>query len=234
VCTTIMSDEKRKKTTATSTTKSIQAKTVTDDDVRPLDDYEQSVTWSVFFYWILPVLVIACMTRFAADPDAAVGLGIGLQPTDGSRIPTPTPPVINNAKPPSSYPTSAENIHTLLPTPQRPEKKPKPVPALIADKPSSYIDTVQAINNRRLDWENADDDDTTTYSTTTSSDNTNSNGATVENKNSNSNNNRDPNRMERPPRGPSSDPVRTQLREKIDDLRSEHEVCNVIMTTKQN
>jgi hypothetical protein len=237
-----MSDEKRKKTTVTSATKSIQAKTVTDDDVPPLDDYEPSVTWSVFVYWILPVLVIACMTRFAADPDAAVGLGIGRKPIDGSRIPTPTPPVINNAKPPSSYPTSAENIHTLSPTPQRPKKKLTPVPALIADKPSSYIDTVQAINNRRLDWEKSDTDDsgsqsTTTYSTTTSSDNTNSDGATVENKNSNSNsnnNNKESNRMERPPRGPSSDPVRTQLREKIDDLRSEHEVCNVIMATEQN
>lgn len=232
-----MSDEERKKTTATSTTKSTQAKTVTDDDVTPSPfEYETSVTWSVFVYWILPVLIIACMTRFAADPDAAAGLGIGRQSTDGSTIPTPTPPVTNNAKPPSSYPTTADTgIHTLSPTPQKPKKKVTPVPALIADKPSSYIDIVQAINNRRLDWENADADDSGSQSTTTTStDNTNSNGATVENKNRNSNNNKESIKMERPPRGPSSDPVRTQLREKIDDLRSDHEVCNVIMMTKQN
>jgi len=159
------------------------------------------------------------MTRFAADPDAASGLGIGRQDHDStdSRIPATPTPTVTNVKPPSSSPTPADIPTLSSTTPQRPKKKTIPVPTMLANKPSSYIETVQAINKRRLDWDNA--------GASSSYDNINSDVPETNGKNDidNSNKNNKKSATERPQRGASSDPIRKKLLEKIYDLRADHE-----------
>ena len=231
-----MSDEEKKKTRAVNSNT-----VVTDEDVLPsssfIDDYyEPSVTLSVFVYWILPILVIAFMTRFVVDPDAAIGIGIGGSSSSSSRIPVIDKPTATATQPPSSLPTTTNTyantnteMPTLSPTPKRPKRKPTPVPTLVAEKPSSYIEAMQAINRRRLVWEDTDTDDMSggsgsgSKSAASSSTSTNNN-----NKNNKANKNKQ-SAPERPPRGASTDPVRTQLREKIDELREDHEVCIIII-----
>ncbi len=186
---------------------------VTDENVfSSFDDYEPSVTWSVFVFWILPILAIACMSRFLVDPHAAIGFGLGKEVDE-----TPHKPVIK-PQPPSTVPT-APTTPTIQPTPQRPKKKSTPVPTLAADKPSSYIEAVQAIDRRRLNWEETDASAMGAYasaatdkpkaSTTTSSTSTKPKA-----------------RPDKPIRGASSDPVRSQLLARIDELRDIHEVCS--------
>jgi len=165
------------------------------------------------------------MTRFVVDPDAAIGIGIG-GGGSSSRIPViDDKPTATVTQPPSSLPTTTNNdantkteTPSFSPTPERPKRAPTPVPTLVANKPTSYVKAMQAIYRRRLVWENTDTDDMGGGSDSDSGSDSSKPAAST----STSTNDNAP---ERPPRGASTDPVRTQLREKIDELREDHEVC---------
>ncbi len=209
-----MGDKKKKK-------KSVE---VTDENVfSSFDDYEPSVTWAVFLYWILPVLVIACTSRFLVDPHAASGIGLANEPQDPPR--RQREPLVQ--KPPTTLPTTAPSATTttptattptMQPTPERPKKKSSPVPTLVAEKPSSYIEAVQAIGRRRLDWDETDSSAMGAYASSTTTENNNKEAPKATTASSK------PKPSERPVRGASSDPVRNQLLAKIDELRDIHEV----------
>ena len=181
---------------------------VSDENVfSSFDDYEPSVTWAVFVYWILPVLLIGFLSRFLVDPHATSGLGIGQDPDE---IKVPVRPAIQpTPKPPTTVPTTPN----IAPTPQRPKRKPTPIPTLVAEKPSSYIEAVQGITRRRLNWEETDSSAMGAYAATAKPD-----------KPKASRQEKPKESPEKPIRGASSDPVRNQLLSKIDELRGIHGV----------
>lgn len=183
---------------------------VTDANVfSSFDDYEPSVTGAVFVYWILPVLAIAFLTRFLVDPYAASGLGIGAIP-DETQIP---PKQTIHSKPQGQPPTTVPTTPSVAPTPQRPKRKETPLPTLVLEKPTSYIEAVQGITRRRLNWEETDSSTMGDYAKA-KPDKPKSASAAARSK-------ADP---EKPVRGASSDPVRNQRLARIDDLRQSHEV----------
>ena len=205
-----MSDKKKKKRTVE----------VTDENVfSSFDDYEPSVTWSVFVYWILPVLAIAFMSRFLVDPHAASGWRIGEDP---ERTKSPHKPVITTTATQSQPPTTVPTTPTIAPTPQRPKRKVTPVPTLVAEKPSSYIQAVQGISRRRLNWEETDASAMGDYS---SAKNDRPKSATTTSS-SNTIKQKPRSVIEDPVRGASSDPVRNQLLANIDELRDIHVVSS--------
>ena len=115
-----------------------------------------------------------------------------------------------NIRPSPSFPTMPAKMPTIPPSSRPSKKKPTPVPMYFVDKPSSYIDAVQAINKRRLDWDNTDSSSLLSNNESPDTDNTMPNAATsgkTENM-----------------RSPSSDPIRSQLRDRIDELRNDHVV----------
>ena len=185
--------------------------TVTDENAfsSSFDDYEPSVTLSVFVYWILPVLVISFASRFLVDPYAGSGFGIGednpdLNPRPPVPVPVPVP------QPPTSVPTTP----VISPSPVRPKKKDVALPPYVADKPSSYIEVVKAIGRRRLKWEDTDASAMDGYGTDDSVFETDG---------------REEIRHETPqtppPRGASSDPVRNKILEDIEERRNAYKVC---------
>jgi hypothetical protein len=109
---------------------------------------------------------------------------------------------------------------------------------LIADKPTNYIEVVQAIKRRRLDWENTDADPMTTHSNDgggaspqygNSRDDDYDDSSLVTNKESNE---EKKSQMKEPPRGASSDPVRNQMLQRIDQLRVDYEVSLLHCSSK--
>jgi hypothetical protein len=112
------------------------------------------------------------------------------------------------------------NTPTISPTPKRPKRKPTPIPTFVSDKPSSYIEAVEAITRRRLNWDDVDSSDMTKPPPA-------SNDKPKSTTSSRGNSNPAP---EKPPRGASSDPVRNQMRGRIDQLRSAHKVCPLSTT----
>jgi hypothetical protein len=209
---------------------------VTDEDVIR---YEPSVTLSIFVCWILPVLVIAVMTRFAVDREATFNfppsrpIAVDLSKNNNDRHPAPAP----SAQPQPQQQQSEKP----KPTAKRPKKKEEPPPTLIADKPTGYIEVVQAIKRRRLDWESTDADPIVTfsdddaggalgYSASEHEDDASSSSYSSFSSESSSSNERRA-KMKEPPRGASSDPVRMQHLEKIDHLRSEHKVKRIYRTS---
>ena len=187
-----MSDHEKRK-------KKEKERTVTDEKIlSSFDDYEPSVTLSVFLYWILPILLITCTSRFLVDPEAKSGLWIGDNAVKNSGKPG------TMTQPPSSVPTKP----TIAPKPQKPKRKPTPVPTLVLEKPTAYIEAVQAIARRRLNWEETDSSTMENYG----SDDTEETRKEAQSE------------PEQPSRGPSTDPVRKQIFEKIDSLRDAHKV----------
>ncbi|VEU40433.1 unnamed protein product [Pseudo-nitzschia multistriata] len=204
-----------------------------------------SVTLSVFLYWVLPVLVIACSTRFLVDPGAAAGLGLGGgsppvvpapptgSPEAASPLPSPLP------APPSSLPT----VPSLSPSSvEKPKRKQTPVPTLVAEKPTAYADAVRAIARRRLDWSNVDSNPMEGYPSGperkagsgsgsgpgaggggSSNKNTDNSGARTRSCRGGGDAKPPPAGSRGVPRGASMDPVRIKLVEKIDALRARHE-----------
>jgi tetratricopeptide (TPR) repeat protein len=165
------------------------ASIVSTDEDSAGSQYSPSVTWAIFITWILPVLLLATVTRFAVDPDGAslrlVGAKKGVRPIH-LQAPAPAP-----------VPTPS------LEKPKRPKRQETPVPTLIANKPSGYVEVVQAIEKRRLNWETTDADPMKGF---------------VKKEQTPKQDMSPP-----PPRGASSDPVRQQLLESIDQRRREHE-----------
>jgi hypothetical protein len=88
---------------------------------------EPSVSISVFVYWIVPVMLIAALTRFVVDtgpafrplPSKPMSLSF-----DDVKSTTPTPQ------------PSAANIP--ISTDKAPRKSPSEMPSLLTDKPTSY------------------------------------------------------------------------------------------------
>ena len=201
-----MTDESGKKKTVPANV--TVAVAVSDENVISFDDYEPSVTLSVFVYWILPILVISGMSRFLVDPLATTGLGLNDIP-DPDLVPG-QPPIIK----PIPQPT------VMSPTPVPPPKKPVPLPLHVVDKPTSYKDAIKAISRRRLDWEKTDASTMTGYGDEGDS----SSDFTAETTDS-------PPPKAQPPNkqhsgyGASTDPVRNMKMAKIDELRDAHQVC---------
>jgi hypothetical protein len=197
-------------------------KTVTDED--GLHHYEPSVTISVFVTWILPVLLIAILTRFAVDKDAMDATLL--------RPPPPKPIQIDLSSSGPPHPSSSSSAKKREKKKNRPSKVPTPVPTLVADKPSGYIEVVQEIRRRRLDWGATDTGSSSHRPSASPSQNAAGGEATHEQtphakKSETSAGARSggvkPKRRE-PSRGASSDPVRLQLRGRIDQMRMESQV----------
>jgi hypothetical protein len=216
-------DEKLSTNTATI----LAEKTVTDED----DDflpYEPSVSTSVFVTWILPVLLIAIFTRFAVDKDVMASMT-----TLRHLPPRPVNIDLNSDPAPtslSSLPSSSINLATTTKKKKK-NKAPTPVPTLIADKPSSYIETVQAISRRRLDWEATDKGAVNPPSATTTIKDSGKPPTESSNSSSSSGSSNAKPAMKEPARGASSDPVRVQVKEKIDRLRVESQVSQTYFVT---
>lgn len=193
-----------------SAASTLAERTVTDDDVLP---YEPSVTISVFVTWILPVLLIAILTRFAVDKDA-MGTALGRPPS--------RPVQINLNSDPSARQSSLPLASSKREKKSRPNKAPTPPPTLIAGKPSSYIEVVQSIGRRRMDWEGTDTSShppSVTPSPTTGQQNAQTAEATYSSKKP---------KMSEPARGASSDPVRMKLRERIEQSRTDSQVSQAM------
>lgn len=168
--------------------------------------YQPSVTFAIFVTWILPVLFIAVCTRFAVDPEASFvnpsktssGRPITIdfsKQNDKAPAPSAQPTLVTDKTPPPSLQQAT-----------RPKKKDTPPPTLIADKPTRYIDVVQAIAKRRLDFDVADTEPMEGYVRQQEQRKDNKKKET----------------LPTPPRGASSDPVRNQLKSAMDELRKEH------------
>ncbi|KAG7365207.1 sulfotransferase [Nitzschia inconspicua] len=184
-----------------------QPPVIISDDIPPVplsSTYQPSVTVSIFITWILPVLVIALLTRFAVDPEATF-----VNPSKSSSRPITIDfsqkPVDVVAPAPSAQPTTTTTKTDDQPAlaVQRPKKKNAPPPTLIADKPTGYIEIVQAIQRRRLDFETTDTGPME--------------GHVIKEEA------KEKPKVQEPPRGASSDPVRNQLKATIDELRREHQ-----------
>lgn len=162
------------------------------------DDWEEqpSVTSSVFWYWIVPILLIASLTRFAVDPEAPTGLGMPAKAKPPAIVPTPTP----------------------SPTPLV-ERQPTPVPTLVAEKPSDYIQTYTAIHKQRKKYSSADPTPMGGYS-----DNSSVHKVSSPTPTKTTTTPKKPQPREETPRGASTDPVRKRLRDAINTLRKDHEV----------
>jgi len=213
---------------------------------RKSDAFEPpSVTMSLFLYWILPVLVIACMTRFVVDPDAAHGIGMGTGELEQYGI-KPGIPVqqeqqmhpTQSSQAPSHLPTTNTPTNSFSQTkPERPKRKPTPVPTLVARKPTSYQEAVKAIYRRRLDWDNVDaspmegqrfdggiyDDNNIDGASPSATRGSSNNKGKSNGHGSTTTKNKRPSGTERDPRGASTDVVRIQLNERIDQLRKDYE-----------
>lgn len=205
-------------------------KTVTDED--DFLTYEPSVTVSVFVTWILPALLIAIFTRFAVDKDAMTS-------TTTLRPPPPRPVQINlNSDSSSTSPSSLPSSSDQATKKKKKKKAPAPVPTLIADKPSIYIETVQAIGRRRLDWGATDTGPVGPPSTSTTtkenvkppSDTSKTTPPPTDSTTTTNNGINTKPAMKEPARGASSDPVRVKFREKIDQLRGESQVSQTCLS----
>ncbi len=212
----IMSDRRYKSgDEKPSTTAALAEKTVTDEDVL---QYEPSVTISVFVTWIIPVLLIAILTRFAVDKDAM---------TTTLRPPPPRPLQINlNSESSTASQSSLTSSSGQKKKKNKPNKAPTPVPTLIADKPSRYIEVVQAISRRRLDWE-ATDTGSHQPSPAPSLTAKGVQPSETDRGTSPSSDSKTKPKMKEPARGASSDPVRIRFRERIDQLRVESQVSQM-------
>lgn len=168
-------------------------------DAIPKDDYsdEYQVTWPIFVYWILPVLIISMFTRFVCDPEAASGLRFG-QVDEHNDISTKTST--------ASSATSPSIMPTVSPSPQRPKRKPTPVPTMVENKPTQYIDVVQKIKRRRLDWDSTDS----------------SSMLVKKDESTKSSSFENASKSQGQQRGPSTDPTRAALLDKIETLRTNH------------
>jgi hypothetical protein len=90
---------------------------------------QPSVSISVFVCWIVPVLLVATLTRFAVHTGPAFR-------------PPPSRPVPLNlydakAKSPASN-VSPTNVPTKSPRDNKPRKAPVEMPTVLADKPTGY------------------------------------------------------------------------------------------------
>jgi tetratricopeptide (TPR) repeat protein len=201
--------------------------------------YEPSITLAVFFTWIFPVLLIAILTRFAVDKEAEF-VGMGIMGSRGG-VGRPVTIDLNNENKPTvstqSTPTTprAGNNNDIIAKPKKPGREPSSVPTYLSNKPSGYVEVVQAIERRRLDW-------STTYSaplgsggssssarppaaSSTKPTTTKAETSAAGRQNDHSTTSSKP-KLRDPPRGASSDPVRTQMMEKIEKLRIDYEADN--------
>jgi hypothetical protein len=183
--------------------------------------HEPSVTLSLFIYWILPVLVLAILSRYTQDT------GLPVKP------PLSTPLTLN-----------LETQDTPAPIPRPAPAKKKVVtdmPTLWKNKPTSYQEAVQKIANRRLDWPAESSDPTQDFEqgghrrisdskppSTTPTINTKEehSPATTTTTLTDSSSSPSPSPITHPPGrgGRSSDPLRIQSEEKIATLRDEFRV----------
>jgi hypothetical protein len=92
--------------------------------------YKQpSVSISVFVCWIVPVLLVATLTRFA------VHTGPAFRPPPS----TPVPLNLYDAKTKSPTPNvSPTNVPTKSPSDKKHRKAPVEMPTVLADKPTGY------------------------------------------------------------------------------------------------
>ena len=93
-----------------------------------------SISNSVLLYWVLPVLLIATMSRFAVDtgppdPIQAQPRPVSFTPKKGSSGPA-SYPTNNNV-----YPSTSDYDSGSKPT-----KAPSAMPSLLSNKPTSYQD----------------------------------------------------------------------------------------------
>ena len=224
--------DRRSQSTASSSS-SLEGRTTVRRSVSMTSDaqsipYEPSISFAVFLTWVLPVLVIAGLTRFAVDKEAEfVGLGMGRRGRGGS---TPITVDLSKEDKPtttlsSSVPTSPPATIPSTSTPKRRGAEPSSLPTYLSNKPTGYADVVQAISRRRLDWSTTDSstvggNPSSSSARPPTSSPTKPSPSMSDSSLSSSSSKPTP---KEPPRGASSDPVRTEMMEKIGRLRQEYE-----------
>ena len=178
----------------------------TDSD--PTDS--NSVTLSVGVFWILPMLCIAILSRFAVDtgppfvpnPSRPVSLSF-----DGAEQATrPTPRTVETSSPTSvpSSEVSKDKISSLF----------------LSNKPFSYQEVVKAIARRRLDWTTVSVSQVTPHpkereSVSKTPQHTSAGGNEQQQQQQHSST---------PARGASSDPARLELLRQISQFREDYQV----------
>lgn len=113
------------------------------------EPYRQpTVSMSVFVFWIVPVIVIAALSRFVVDT-------------------SPLAPVAPPSMPANLIGDDADNKSTRpTPTPGKPKRKtgkPTELPSAFADKPTSYLEIVKRIKSLRVDFDDEETDTTEAY-----------------------------------------------------------------------
>jgi hypothetical protein len=181
-----------------------------------ISSYEPSVTLSLFVYWILPVLVLAILSRYTQD----TGLPV-------------TPPLSR----PLTLNLETQDTPAPTPRPAPAKKKVTDMPTLWKNKPTSYQEAVQKIANRRLDWPAESSDPTQDFeqgghrriskspSTTPATKEEHSPASATTTTPTDSSSSLSPSPITHPPgRGRFSDPLRITSLEKIATLRDEFRV----------
>ncbi|CAJ1968298.1 unnamed protein product [Cylindrotheca closterium] len=104
--------------------------------------YYPSVPVAVFVCWVVPVVLIAALSRFAVDTNqASIPLSVQDNPKPTSPIPAPT-----------STPSKSKRQISTKRGPLTVEKGPSGLPTVLANKPTSYIEIVESIGRKRVDW----------------------------------------------------------------------------------
>jgi hypothetical protein len=179
--------------------------------------HKPSVSVSVFLCWVVPVMLIAAASRFAVDTTPAA-------PQKPQSIPVNLFDETESKSPTSGPDTDWSETKTSAKT-----EGPSGMPTVLASKPSSYIEVVESIERRRLDWEDVSVDPVQSYErvqTTSSSPNpvTSSRRPDQTTDSSQPNDGKKPKpKTTDPPRGASTDPERMQFLQEISNLRRSYE-----------
>ena len=225
--------EKKKKETATiitaaaaaaaTTTKPTAVRAVSHRRRRPqaAEQPPPSLTIAVFVCWIVPVLLIAILTRFRVDDDGSSSsafpakhskpVALNINMAQNSHMDD------NNNNNKSSPPIPAAS-KTSQPSKYSSNKAPTEMPTILKNKPTGYQEVVKEIEKRRLDWTSTSSGTMGGYkaqqqqeqkpkSTTAPTTATKTQGP--------------PPQKTQQSRGASSDPVRMQLADQINELRKD-------------
>jgi len=176
--------------------------------------YYPSLSVAVFVCWVVPVIIIAALSRFAVDTSQS-SVPLSVQDSPKPTIPTPAP---------TSKPNESKPQNVVKRGPLTAEKGPSGLPTVLANKPTSYVEIVESIGRKRVDWGDVTMDPVglyeQSYPNLKSSDNSRVSQAEQKEKSDD-----EPNEETiepEPPRGASSDVVRQQHLRDIATLRESY------------
>lgn len=183
------------------------------EETKTMANRKPSLSLAVFVCWVVPILIIAAVSRFAVDTNQA-SVPIATQDSKKSPFPTPTP---------TSKPSSNKNKNPAKRGQLTPEKGPSGMPTVLANKPTAYVEIVEAIGRKRVDWGDVTSDPVGQYHGTSKPKAKSSDSPKVSKPDEANGGERQPRKQDEAsspePRGASTDPVRQQYLREIAALR---------------